>query len=123
MVPQTEDPFDNETAIWSASFQPKSSFTDGNRFVATCGRNMVCIIDCDKAFDESCGRTVIARYIDSDKDEELVSLAWNVVPFNCEQSINETTILAVGGKRNILLMSTDDFHCYERIQNAHLGII
>jgi hypothetical protein len=84
---------------------------------------MVCIIDCDKAFDENCGRTVIARYIDSDKDEELVSLAWNVVPFNCEQSINETTILAVGGKRNILLMSTNDFHCYERIQNAHSGII
>ncbi|CAG2178263.1 unnamed protein product, partial [Oppiella nova] len=110
------DPFDNSTNIWSAAFMPKTSDdNNGNRFVATCGANMVCIIDCEKQSDVS---PVMARYIDTNEDEEFVSLAWTVMPV---QSVHTNTtdkslILAVGGKATILLMSSlNEFHCYERI--------
>lgn len=116
------DPFDNTTSIWSASFRPMSDESDGNRYVATCGANMVCIIDCEKT-DESftTTNTVIDRYIDDNNDEEFVSLAWNPMPFNCDQNCPQNDnqiVLAVGGKRDIMLfvMNLNNFN---RIPNAH----
>ncbi|CAG2112373.1 unnamed protein product, partial [Medioppia subpectinata] len=107
-------PFDNSTNIWSAAFMPNPSGSEGNGYVATCGANMVCIIDCKKSI-ESDVSPVMARYIDANEDEEFASLAWTVMPVT-DTADTEALVLAVGGKSSILLMSSlDEFHCYQRI--------
>ncbi|XP_054168747.1 leucine-rich repeat and WD repeat-containing protein 1-like [Oppia nitens] len=108
------DPFDNSTNIWSATFIAKITEFEDNRFVATCGANMVCIIDCKKSIENN-EKSVIARYIDDNVNEDFVSLACTSVSVKNKE---EVMVLAVGGKKHILLVTNfHGFHCYEKFDS------
>ncbi|KAI1291765.1 Leucine-rich repeat and WD repeat-containing protein 1 [Halotydeus destructor] len=103
------NPLDSSTQIWKAAFKPKlDSNPDEHATVATCGGNIVCLIDCDEA-------VVKQRYTDSDIGENFYALAWTVLTENG----SEDAVLAVAGlTKSIILISTRDFSCYHKFK-AH----
>ncbi|RWS31804.1 leucine-rich repeat and WD repeat-containing protein 1-like isoform X2 [Leptotrombidium deliense] len=97
------DPYDCQTQVWKAAFAPKTKANTDSDFVASCGGNIVCLIDCVTA-------TVKKRYCDANINERFFCLAWTVVPRNGEL---ENLTLAVGGSESyIVLLDGVDLLCF-----------
>ncbi|RWS15016.1 leucine-rich repeat and WD repeat-containing protein 1-like isoform X1 [Dinothrombium tinctorium] len=97
------NPYDSTTQIWKTAFEPKTRQSNGCNLVASCGGNIVCLIDCPTA-------TVKKRYCDSNLSENFYCMAWTAIPSNGK---SEDVILAVGGReRHIVLLHPDELICY-----------
>ncbi|XP_015251214.1 PREDICTED: leucine-rich repeat and WD repeat-containing protein 1-like, partial [Cyprinodon variegatus] len=86
---------DFSTQLWACAFQPLSESNGGNRLVATCGGDSVCVIDCEMGM-------VMKKY--KVPGEEFFSLAWSTVLMSRGGSApsQACSILAAGGKRGLV---------------------
>ena len=82
-----KDPRDSSTQVWKASFKPVAN-GESERLVATCGGNLLCVIDCEEG-------KVVARYSDTEPHENFYAVAWTTVETG--SSGQHEPILAVGG--------------------------
>ncbi|XP_022257501.1 leucine-rich repeat and WD repeat-containing protein 1-like isoform X2 [Limulus polyphemus] len=102
---RNNDPEDSETQVWRSAFEPdvfnKGSLTNT---VATCGGNLVCLIDCES------GR-VIKRYKHINPLEDFYTLCWTSV--DTGKTGNNINLLAVGGRaKDICLLHPSQLICY-----------
>ncbi|KAK2163959.1 hypothetical protein LSH36_71g00005 [Paralvinella palmiformis] len=105
------DPRDEFTKVWKCAFEPHPK-EDGKEtgIVATCGGEIVCLIDC------STGK-VMKRF--KQEQEQFYTLAWTTlsVQTRLDGRITErkTNILAVAGyNARIFLLHPDQFLCYKQ---------
>ncbi|XP_076334694.1 leucine-rich repeat and WD repeat-containing protein 1-like isoform X2 [Tachypleus tridentatus] len=102
---RNNNPEDSETQVWRSAFEPdvfnKGSLTT---IVATCGGNLVCLIDCES------GR-VIKRYKHLNPQEDFYTLCWTSV--DTGRTGNNINLLAVGGRaKDICLLHPSQLICY-----------
>ncbi|XP_030010001.1 leucine-rich repeat and WD repeat-containing protein 1 isoform X2 [Sphaeramia orbicularis] len=89
---------DLSTQLWACAFQPLPDSTGavgGNRLVATCGGDSLCVIDCEIGI-------VVKKY--KVPGEEFFSLAWTTILMSRggRASAQHCSILAAGGKRGMV---------------------
>ncbi|TKS83239.1 Leucine-rich repeat and WD repeat-containing protein 1 ORC-associated protein [Collichthys lucidus] len=87
---------DFSTQLWACAFQPPDATGGGgDRLVATCGGDSLCVIDCETGM-------VMKKY--KVHGEEFFSLAWSVVLMSRggKASAQHCSILAAGGKRGLV---------------------
>ncbi|XP_067130256.1 leucine-rich repeat and WD repeat-containing protein 1-like [Centruroides vittatus] len=97
------DPEDCKTQVWKAVFEP-DIISPGRttNIVATCGGNIICLIDC-------CSGRVVKRYKHPNLTEEFFTLDWTVVTIGT----NKTTLLAAAGcNKEIHLLHPSQLVCY-----------
>lgn len=103
------DPEDSKTQVWKAAFEP-DIISPGRttNIVATCGGNIICLIDCQYG-------KIIKRYKHPNLTEELFTLDWTIITIGT----NKTTILAAGGcNKEIHLLHPSQLVCYHSFK-AH----
>ncbi|XP_010731867.3 leucine-rich repeat and WD repeat-containing protein 1 isoform X2 [Larimichthys crocea] len=88
---------DFSTQLWACAFQPPDATGagGGDRLVATCGGDSLCVIDCETGM-------VMKKY--KVHGEEFFSLAWSIVLMSRggKASAQHCSILAAGGKRGLV---------------------
>jgi WD40 repeat protein len=109
-----ENPNDSRTPIWDIQFKPKTRRYSGNEIVATCGGNIVNIIDLKSL-------SVVKRYEDNNSLETFNCIAWrNFTIIIKNAKIRDISLLAIGctkkeGKHsNILLLNENNMNdCFK----------
>ena len=88
------NPLDSSTQVWKAAFR-KEENGQSERLVATCGGDLLCIIDCEQ-------EKVIARYSDPEPHENFYALAWTSIPD--ENGVEEDVLAVAGNCRKIVII-------------------
>ncbi|KAL4660563.1 leucine-rich repeat and WD repeat-containing protein 1 [Arapaima gigas] len=89
-----DNPEDFSTQLWACAFEPSLDGDQSSQFVATCGGESVCLIDCETGL-------VHKKY--KVPGEEFFSLSWSCVMMSRGSGIaRPCSILAAGGKRGIV---------------------
>ena len=110
------DSNDSKTSIWDIKYRPIGRDYRGSHLVATCGANIVNLIDLKTL-------SVYQRYEDNNSDETFNCIAWNDFIVNTSNGrTRHLSLLCVGATKkinkltNILFLNADDVSDYLKIR-------
>lgn len=106
-----DDPNDTMTNVWKCAFEPNPEQPGNSTWsVATCGSNIVCVIDCKTGI-------VLKKYQHNKEKEEFYCIAWTTLEMDVDGKKKATNILAAAGtKGTIKLLHPQQLLCYAEIK-------
>ncbi|KAJ8043187.1 Leucine-rich repeat and WD repeat-containing protein 1 [Holothuria leucospilota] len=106
-----DDPNDTATNVWKCAFEPNPEQPGNSTWsVATCGSNIVCVVDCKTGI-------VLKKYQHNKEKEEFYCIAWTTLEMDVDGKKKATNILAAAGtKGTIKLLHPQQLLCYAEIK-------